>query len=64
MMNNAFYLILKALFVLEIFTFSFRVFGYIEKHYDKKAMINFKNYNITDWIANHRNTHIIQYVRK
>ena len=32
---------LKALFVLEIFTFLYRIFGYVEKGRDKKAMVNF-----------------------
>ena len=36
---------LKAIFVLEIFTFMscfFGFFGYVEKRLDKKAMVNFK----------------------
>ena len=41
-MQKAFYFILKALFVLEIFTFLFRFFGWVEKRLHKKAMVNFK----------------------
>ena len=42
MKKNAFYFMLKALFVLEILTFLSHVFGYLEKQVDKKAMVNFK----------------------
>ena len=48
-MKNAFYVMLKALFVLEIFTFLFWPFGYVEKWLDEKAMVNFKTYGVTDW---------------
>ena len=34
MMKNAFYLILKALFVLKIFKFSSWLFGHVEKWFD------------------------------
>ena len=40
-MKNVFCFMLKALFVLEIFTFLYRIFGYVEKGRDKKAMVNF-----------------------
>ena len=39
----------KALFVLEIFTFSFRLFGCVEKSLDEKAVVNLKIYVLTDW---------------
>ena len=35
------------LFVLEIFTFLSRAFGYIEKQLNKKTMVNFKIYDVT-----------------
>ena len=38
----------KALFVLEIFTFSLRLFGCVEKRLDEKAMVNLKIYVVTD----------------
>ena len=43
--KNAFHVsLLKALFVLEIFTFLFWLFGYVEKRLGKKARIDFKTY--------------------
>ena len=50
-MKNAFYLMLKALFVLEIFT----LFGYVEKRLDNKADVNYKIYDVTDWATNNYN---------
>ena len=44
-MENAFYLMLKALFILEIFAFLPRLFGYVKK-LDQKAKVNFKIYAI------------------
>ena len=64
MMKNAFHFMLKALFVLDIFTFLSRVFGYVEKRLDKKAMVNYKIYDVTDWTTNNYNTHIAQYLKK
>ena len=40
MMKHVFYAMLKTLFVLEIFTFLYRFFGYVEKRLDKNT--NFK----------------------
>ena len=37
--KNVFYFMLKALFVLEIFTFLSWLFGYVEKRPDKKAQL-------------------------
>ena len=48
-MKNAFYLILKALFFLEIFTFLSWRCGNVEKRLDKKVMVNLKIYGNTDW---------------
>ena len=39
---------LKALFVPEIFIFLSPPFGYVEKRLDKKPMVNFKIYDVTD----------------
>ena len=39
---------LKALAVLEIFTFLSWLFDYAEKRLDKKAMVDFKIYGVTD----------------
>ena len=57
MMKNAFYFMLKTLFVLEIFTFFPCVFDYVEKRVDDKAMVNFKLYDVTAWTTNNYNTH-------
>ena len=50
MTKNAFYFTLKALFVLEIFLS--RLFSHVEKRFDKKAKVNFKIYDVTDWTTN------------
>ena len=47
-MKNAFYSMLKALSFLEIFTFLSWLFGYLENRLDLKAMVNFRNYDVTD----------------
>ena len=57
MRKNAFYFILEVLFVLEIFTFLFGVFDYVERRLDEKAEINYSSTNIY-------NTHIAQYLKK
>ena len=40
-------------FVLEIFSFLSGYFGYVGKRLDKKAIINSKIYDVTDWIKNY-----------
>ena len=52
MIKNVFYFMLKALFVLKIFTFLSWLFGYVGKWLDKKAVVNFKIYDVTDWTTN------------
>ena len=64
MMENAFYFMLKALFILVIFTFLSRLFDYVEKRIDKKAKINLKLYDVTDWIMKNYNTYSTQYLNK
>ena len=59
-MKNALYFMLKALFILEIFTFLSCVFGYVEKRLDNKAMVNFKICD-SDYAINNYDTHITQY---
>ena len=64
-MKNAFYFMFKALFVLEIFTFLSSLFGInIEKRLDKKAMVDYKVYDVTYRTTNNCNTHITQYLKK
>ena len=64
MMTKAFYFILKVFFILELFTFLFRLFGYAEKRLHKKAMVNFKIYDVIDWTANNYKEHNVQYLKK
>ena len=52
MMKNAFYSMLKALFVPKKFTFLFELFGHIGKRFDKKAVVHFKINDVTDWATN------------
>ena len=54
----------KVLFVLEIFPCLSWLFGYLEKLFDKKAMVNFKIYDVTDWRINNYNAHINEYLKK
>ena len=50
---------LKALFVLEVFTYLPLLFGYIRKQVDKKPKVNFKIYDVTDCVTNNFNTYIV-----
>ena len=63
-MKNAFYFKFKALFVLEIFTFLSWIPGCAEKSLDKKAMVDFKLYDVLYWTTNNCKTHITQYLRE
>ena len=60
MMEIAFHFMLKVRFILEIFTFLSSIFDYGEKRLDKKTMINFNMYDVTDWITNNYKTQIAQ----
>ena len=60
MMKNIFYFMLKAIFVHKIFSMTFVLTFWI----DKKAMVNLKFYDVTDWTINSSNTHIVQYLKK
>ena len=52
MTKNAFYFILKALFILKIFTFLSWLFGHVEK------------LDVTIWFTKNCNTYIDQYLKK
>ena len=54
----------KALFVLKIFKFLYWIFGHVAKRLDKKDKVNFKFYNVTAWLINTCDTHIVQYLKK
>ena len=62
-MKSAFYFMLKSLLIFEIFAFLSWLFGNVEKRIDNKAMINFKSYDVADWIANNYDTHISQHLQ-
>ena len=63
-MKNAFYFTLKALFVLKVCKFLFRLFGHVSKCLDLKDMFNFEFYDVRAWLTNYFNTHIAQYLEK
>ena len=64
MMKNAFYFMLKALPVVEIFIFLSRLFAYVEERLDKRAKVNFEIFDVTTWLTNNCNTHIAKYLKK
>ena len=57
MIENAFYFILKVLFVFKIFKVL-----HVEKRLDKKDEVNFEIYEVTAWLRKNYNTHIAQYL--
>ena len=63
-MNCTFYLMLKVLFVIKIFTFLSLVYCHAEKNFDKEAMVNFKVYVVKNSTANNHDIHITQYFKK
>ena len=62
--ENAFYFILKVIFVLKIFKFLSCLLGHVEKQLDYKDNFNFKIYDIPTWLTYSYNTHIAQYLSK
>ena len=63
MMKNAFYFILKLLFLLKIFEFLSWLFGHVENTaWLEKDKTDFKIYDVTAWLTNSYNTHIAQYL--
>ena len=63
-MRNTFYFMLKALYVLEIFTLLSQRFGYVENQFDKKVKVNFEIYDVTEWETENYNTYIVKYLKK
>ena len=57
-MKNAFYVSLKALFVLKIFKFLSSLFSQDKKRLELRDKINSNIYNVTTWLAKNYNTHI------
>ena len=64
MTKNAFYFMLNALFIIEIFKFLSWLFGYVAKWFDKKVKVNFKTFDVTDLTTNNYNTDITWYLKK
>ena len=54
MMKNAFQFTSRALFV----------FGHVREWLDKKAKVNFKVNDVTNWITNNYDTYIARYLHK
>ena len=63
-MKNAFFVIVKTLFLLKIFKLLSWLFGNAEKRLDKKNQVNFKIYYVTTGETNNCNTHTAQYLEK
>ena len=61
-LKNAFYFNLKALFLLEMFKFLFLHFGQAGERLGRKAKVNFKIFNVTNWISYICNEHIARYL--
>ena len=59
-----FYFMLKAIFVLKIFTILSWLSGYVAKWFRKKAKVNFKIYDIKGWTINNYNIHIVHYIKR
>ena len=64
MMNNAFYFTLKALFVLKMFKLLSWLFGHVLKRLGWKNKVNLEIYDVTAWLRNNCNIHILQYLKK
>ena len=62
-MKNAFYFTLKILFVLKIFKFCPDLLDHVGKFLDRKAKVNFRNYNVINWETNNYNTAIAKYLK-
>ena len=58
-MKNAFYFIIKALFVLIIFKFFPWLFGHEEKTAWLERQVNFDIYDVTAWLTKNYNTHYL-----
>ena len=63
-MKNAFYLNLKAFFLLKLFKLLSWLFDHVAKRLNKKDKFNFKFHDVTAWLTNNCNTHISQYLEK
>ena len=62
MTKNAFYFILKALFVLKTLKFLSWLFKYVEKTAYLEKKVNFEIYDVTAWLTKNYKTNIGQYL--
>ena len=62
MIKNAFYFILKDLFILKLFKYLSWIFGLVEKKAYMKDNFNFEFYDETAWLTKNYNTHFAQYL--
>ena len=53
---------LKAVFAFQIFKLLSWLFGHVGKRFDKKAMVNFRIYDVSGSETNNYNTYIAQYL--
>ena len=60
MIKKAFYFVLEALSILKIFELLSWLSDHVGKWLDKKAKVNFKIYDITNWQKNNYSTRIVQ----
>ena len=60
MMKNDFCFMLKALFVLKMFNFTF--FNHVGKRLDKKAKVNLKIYDVTTWIKSQTTSKTLKHI--
>ena len=63
-MKKTFYFMLKAFFILDIFTFLSWLFSYVEKRPDKKSMVNFKTYDVTEYRQQIVRMHILSNISR
>ena len=63
-MKKALCFMLKALIVREVFTFLPWFLDYVEKRHEKKVVVNFKIYDVTNWTTNNYNADISNTIPK
>ena len=63
MMKKGYYFTLKTFFFLRFLNFQLEFFAHAEKQLDKKAKVNFKNYDVANWENNNFKTYTAQYLK-
>ena len=62
--RHDFYFTSKTLFVFKVFKFFSSLFGHVSKRLDQKDKGNFTFSDLTAWLTNNGNVHIVQYREK